>query len=65
MRLMVSEHRGVGFFYGILKLFGGEENEVHYIGGAEVLPPPLEEEEETYCIHMLNSSTAEEFRKTT
>ncbi len=63
MRLMIPEYRGFGFFQGILKLFAGEENEVHYIGGTEVLPPPLEEDEEAHCIYMLNSTAPEEFRK--
>ena len=38
MRLMIPEYRGFGFFQGILKFFAGEENEVHYIGGTDVLP---------------------------
>ena len=29
------------------------ENDIHYIGGAEVLPPPLEAEEEAACINRL------------
>ena len=29
--------------------------EVHYIGGAEVLPPPLAGEDEAVCIEMLTS----------
>lgn len=30
-----------------------EEGDLHYIGGNEVLPPPLETEEETECIRRL------------
>jgi len=63
MRLTVPKYRRVNFLQGILKLFLREGNEVHYIGGTEVLPPPLEEEEETYCIQMLGSETPEEARK--
>jgi len=63
MRLIVPKYRRVNFLQGILKLFLREGNEVHYIGGTEVLPPPLEEEEETYCIQMLGSETPEEARK--
>ncbi len=33
--------------------YGGE---VHYINGAETLPPPLSHEEETECIELLQSS---------
>ena len=34
------------------RLFGGQQ-EVHYIGGSEVLPPPLEPEEEARAIESL------------
>ena len=30
-----------------------KSNEIHYIGGADVLPPPLKTEEENDCITML------------
>ena len=30
------------------------DNEVFYIGGADVLPPPLEKEEEILCIQALS-----------
>jgi len=63
MRLTVPKYRKVNFLQGVLKLFFREGNEVHYIGGTEVLPPPLEEEEEAYCIQMLESETPEVFRK--
>ena len=63
MRLMVPKYRKLNFLQGVLKLFLREGNEVHYIGGTEVLPPPLEEEEEAYCIQMLGSETPEDARK--
>lgn len=63
MRLTVPKYRRLGFLQGILKLFLREGNEVHYIGGTEVLPPPLDEEEEAYCIQMLGSETPEDARK--
>lgn len=37
----------------------GETNEVHYIGGVDVLPPPLEQDEETEAIRMLGESDSE------
>ena len=40
-----------------------KEDEVHYIGGAEILPPPLEGEREAYCIRMLDGVHAERARK--
>ena len=63
MRLTVPKYKKLGFLQGFLKLFLREGNEVHYIGGTEVLPPPLEEEEEAYCIQMLGSGTPEDARK--
>ena len=63
MRLTVPKYRKVNFLQGVLKLFFREGNEVHYIGGTEVLPPPLDEEEEAYCIQMLEGETPEPFRK--
>ena len=40
------------------------ENEVFYIGGAEVLPPPLEKEEEKQCILALSEeSEMEDFSR--
>ena len=42
-------------------LFKGQQ-EVHYIGGSEVLPPPLEPEEEWEAIEKLDSSEAAEAR---
>ena len=63
IRLTVPEHRGTHFLRGIWKMLIGEGNEVHYIGGTEVLPPPLEEKDEAYCIQMLSSDMPEESRK--
>lgn len=37
-------------------------NEVHYIGGTEVLPPPLEAEVEAECIRMLYEESRQEAR---
>ena len=63
MRLTMPKYKSLGLLQTILRLFLREGNEVHYIGGAEVLPPPLEEEEETYCIQMLAGETLEIARK--
>ena len=37
--------------------FMGKQNDVHYIGGAEVLPAPLEAEEEARAIQELGTET--------
>ena len=63
MRLTMPKYKRLGLLQQILRLFLREGNEVHYIGGAEVLPPPLEEEEETYCIQMLEGEASEIARK--
>ena len=35
------------------------EREIHYIGGAEVLPPPLEADRERECILLMGDNCAE------
>lgn len=44
-------------------LFGGQK-EIHYIGGTEILPPPLEGERETEVIRKLGTECDEEAKKT-
>ncbi|HJD47478.1 MAG TPA: RNA polymerase sporulation sigma factor SigE [Candidatus Mediterraneibacter norfolkensis] len=44
-------------------LFGGQK-EIHYIGGTEILPPPLEGEKETEVIRKLGTEYDEEAKKT-
>lgn len=41
-----------------------KSNEIHYIGGTDVLPPPLEAEEENDCISMLGSEDGKDARAT-
>lgn len=63
MRLVLPRYEKVHFLSGICSLFMRKEDEVHYIGGAEILPPPLEGEREAYCIQMLDGVHAERARK--
>ena len=63
MRLVLPRYEKVHFLSGICSLFMRKEDEVHYIGGAEILPPPLEGEREAYCIRMLDGVHAERARK--
>ncbi|OUP50715.1 RNA polymerase sporulation sigma factor SigE [Lachnoclostridium sp. An181] len=44
-------------------LFFPEKKDIHYIGGSEVLPAPLETEEEARVINGLATESAEESRK--
>lgn len=63
IKFMVPECRMKGLWAGIGHLFLRKNDEVHYIGGAEILPPPLEGEEENACIQMLSGEEAEAARK--
>ena len=44
--------------------FFGRKNEIHYIGGAEVLPPPLEVEQESQVISDLGTEVDAEAKAT-
>ena len=63
MRLVLPRYEKVHFLSGICSLFMRKEDEVHYIGGAEILPPPWEGEREAYGIRMLDGVHAERARK--
>ncbi len=43
----------------VRQIMFGPKNDMHYIGGAEVLPPPLEAEEEAACINCLGENGEE------
>lgn len=63
IKLMLPKYRIKGILSGIEHIFKEKRDEVCYIGGAEILPPPLAGEEECDCIRMLSGSHAEEARK--
>lgn len=48
----------------IRELLFGKKGEIHYIGGAEVLPPPLELEEEARLLELLDSEECEKAKST-
>ena len=48
----------------IRELLFGKRGEIHYIGGAEVLPPPLEAEEEARMLDLLETDEREKARST-
>lgn len=48
----------------IRELLFGKRGEIHYIGGAEVLPPPLETEEEGKMLELLESEDREKAKST-
>lgn len=43
----------------VYQMMFGCKNDIHYIGGADVLPPPLKAEEEAACINCLGANGAE------
>ena len=51
-------------FSNIKNVFMNPVGEVHYIGGVEVLPPPLSPQEELELLEKLGSEKAEEVKKT-
>ncbi len=63
IKWMVPDYGMRGILNGIGRFLFGENDEVHYIGGAEVLPPPLDAGEESVCIRMLATDAAEEARR--
>ena len=63
VKLMIPGYRVKRLWAGLGKLLLQEKNEVRYFGGAEVLPPPLEGEEENACIQMLAGEEPESARK--
>lgn len=63
IKFVVPEYRVKRLWSRMEQLFLQQRDEVHYIGGAEILPPPLGSEEENACIQMLGSDTPESARK--
>ena len=48
----------------IRELLFGKKGEIHYIGGAEVLPPPLEAEEESRMLELLEGNERQKAKST-
>lgn len=48
----------------VRKLLFGKRGEIHYIGGAEVLPPPLDAEEEGRLLELLEAEEREKAKST-
>ncbi len=63
VKFVAPKYRRMKLFPKFCQLFVKERDEVHYIGGAEVLPPPLAGEEEAVCINLLGSEHPEYARK--
>lgn len=63
IKLRMPEYTMKGIWPKIGSIFVNKRDEVFYIGGAEILPPPLAGEEESVCIRMLSGDEAEMARK--
>lgn len=53
IKISMPEHFQLKLIPKLQNILMLKTGDVHYIGGAEVLPPPLDQEEEARCIEML------------
>lgn len=60
IKIMVKDKMMFRMVTSIRELLFGTKGEIHYIGGAEVLPPPLETEEELQMIELLMGEEREQ-----
>ena len=63
IKVSIPEHLQLKIMPSLYSLMFRRENDVHYIGGAEVLPAPLEAEEEAECIENLEKEDGEARKK--
>lgn len=64
IKVMVQDKLMFRMVTSLRELLFGSKGEIHYIGGAEVLPPPLEAEEELAEIERLYGEEREEAKST-
>ena len=63
IKLIIPQYKIKRLFLGIKRIIK-KEDEVHYIGGAEILPPPLNAAEEAKCLSELAGERSDEAKKT-
>lgn len=63
IKVNIPRHFQFKMIPSVMQLLFPDRKDVHYIGGAEVLPPPLTPEEESECINQLMGEESEEGRK--
>ena len=56
---MINTAVGLSMFANLKAFLFSESNEIHYIGGSDVLPPPLKQTEETEAIESLGTAGEE------
>lgn len=62
IKITIPKHFQLKLIPNIWNLLFLKKGDVHYIGGAEILPPPLEAREENRCIQMLEGEESERAR---
>lgn len=62
MKITIHNGLKVHFFPKFKRMIYNQEGEIHYIGGADVLPAPLEPEEESELIDALTTTKATQVR---
>lgn len=58
IKIAIPEHFQLRLIPTMQNMLLMKKGDIHYIGGAEVLPPPLDAQEETRCIELLTSEDA-------
>lgn len=59
IKIAIPEHFQLKLIPTLQNMLLLKKGDIHYIGGAEVLPPPLEGQEEIRCIELLASENAD------
>ena len=59
IKVSIPEHFQLKIMPSLYSLMFRRENDVHYIGGAEVLPAPLDAKGEAECIENLGEEDGE------
>ena len=59
IKVSIPEHFQLKIMPSLYSLMFQRENDVHYIGGAEVLPAPLDAKREAECIENLGEEDGE------
>lgn len=62
IKIAISEHFQLKLISTLQNMLLLKKGDIHYIGGAEVLPPPLELADELRCIRQLSTEGATEAR---
>ena len=62
IKITIPQHFQLKLILKLRNLLLLRKGDIHYIGGAEILPPPLEAREENRYIQMLGSEESEKAR---